>query len=80
MGTSIRWVEGTHIIYKKHLNISISDKGVKNWLKELIYLQYDQNFIFCPYYEPEIPKRGIVFIGSPGIIISKEDDHSLVLL
>ena len=46
MGTSIRWVEGTHIIRKKHLNISISDRGVKNGLKELIYLQYDQNLIF----------------------------------
>ena len=33
-----------------------------------MYYQYGQNRIFGAKFDPEIYKRGILFIGSPGII------------
>ena len=33
-----------------------------------MYYQYDQNCNFGSKFDPEIYKRGILFIGSPGII------------
>ena len=45
----------------------ISDGGgIRNWPKNLHNHQYGQNFIFCFQVQPEISKRGILFIGSPG--------------
>ena len=32
-----------------------------------MYYQYGQNRIFGAKFDPEIYKRGILFIGSPGI-------------
>ena len=33
-----------------------------------MYYQYGQNRIFGAKFDPEIYKRGILFIGSPGIL------------
>jgi len=35
-------------------------------LKKLMYYQYGQHCIFGAKFYPEIFKRGILFIGSPG--------------
>ena len=44
-----------------------------------MYYQYDQNCIFGSKFYPEIYKRGILFIGSPGKISNLKKESSEIV-
>ena len=51
---------------KKSGDILFNSWGWDTSLKKLMYYQYGQHCIFGAKFYPEIYKRGILFIGSPG--------------
>ena len=62
MGTRVGWVGGSYIIHE-FIGI-ISDVGLEMAKNGDKIINMSENFIFWVQFEPKIPKRGLLFIGS----------------